>query len=58
MTDVKKAKDTLAILRNMLDGCDQKLDSRDYVEQWTQLEKDRIKLQQEIRRHEKATKDN
>jgi len=45
--DTKKLHDNLSLITNMLLGCEAKLKDRSYVEQWPQLEKDRIKLKQD-----------
>jgi hypothetical protein len=46
--DTKKLHDNLALITNMLLGCEAKLKDRSYADQWPQLEKDRIKLQHSL----------
>jgi hypothetical protein len=53
MSDTKKLQDNLSIITNMLIGCKDRLKDRYYVEIWPELEKQRIKLQQDSDRIKK-----
>jgi hypothetical protein len=53
MSDTKKLQDNLSIITNMLIGCKERLNDKTYVEIWTDLEKQRMKLQQDSDRIKK-----
>jgi len=53
MSDTKKLQDNLSIITNMLIGCKERLNDKTYVEIWPDLEKQRMKLQQDSDRIKK-----
>jgi hypothetical protein len=48
MSDTKKLQDTLAVLVNMLKGCEERLQDSYYIPIWPDLEKQRIDLQNQV----------
>jgi hypothetical protein len=48
MSDTKKLHDTLAVLVNMLKGCEERLQDPYYIPIWPDLEKQRIDLQNQV----------